>query len=373
MDKIYEKTRYNNIYRHTKNGNYVIRHNNTTISKIDNKKIYDIKIAKDYKSKLELNIKQAQKSSNSYIFKDLWEEYIYYCENSSKLAFNTIKKKKNMYKRYFHELSTYKINDLKKEDIIEFINNITASDKTKNEVLKLLKIFINWCYTEKDIISKNPTIGIKGFKTSKVEMKYWSIEEFSKFINFMNTQNSEIAYRIKIFTLIELYLGDRIGETRALTWSSINEEHMTIRIAHSINYDTKSNDFLSSTKNYYSDRVVDISPKLIQELNKYKEYLISKQINIKDIIFYNYNTNKPFSDTSLRQAFYKFSSMAGVPKIRLYDLRHTYVALMMAEGWELYHISKRLGHSNYATTVNKYGHLENKIRKEIAETTDKFL
>mgnify|MGYP000537972554 CR=1 FL=1 len=55
-------------------------------------------------------------------------------------------------------------------------------------------------------------------------MKYWSIEEFSKFINFMNTQNSEIAYRIKIFTLIELYLGDRIGETRALTWSSINEE-----------------------------------------------------------------------------------------------------------------------------------------------------
>ena len=57
----------------------------------------------------------------------------------------------------------------------------------------------------------------------------------------------------------------------------------------------------------------------------------------------------------------------------MYDLRHTYVALMMADGWELYHISKRLGHSNYSTTVNKYGHLENKVRKEIAKTTDKYI
>ena len=39
MEKIYEKTRYANIYRHSKNGNYVIRHNNTTISKINNQKI----------------------------------------------------------------------------------------------------------------------------------------------------------------------------------------------------------------------------------------------------------------------------------------------------------------------------------------------
>ena len=42
------------------------------------------------------------------------------------------------------------------------------------------------------------------------------------------------------------------------------------------------------------------------------------------------------------------------------------------EGKELYHISERLGHSSYSTTVNKYGHLSNKVRKEIAEITDKY-
>ena len=81
MNKIYEKTRYTNIYRHSKNGNYVIRHDSTTVSKINNLKIYDIKVSRDYKAKLELNIKKIEQSTNSYLFKDLWNEYIYYCKN----------------------------------------------------------------------------------------------------------------------------------------------------------------------------------------------------------------------------------------------------------------------------------------------------
>lgn len=57
----------------------------------------------------------------------------------------------------------------------------------------------------------------------------------------------------------------------------------------------------------------------------------------------------------------------------MYDLRHTFVATMMAEGKELYHISQRIGHSSYNTTVDKYGHLSNEARKEIAKTTDKYI
>ena len=45
----------------------------------------------------------------------------------------------------------------------------------------------------------------------------------------------------------------------------------------------------------------------------------------------------------------------------------------MSEGKELYQISSRLGHSSYSTTVNKYGHLSNNSRKEIAKITDKFI
>ena len=46
---------------------------------------------------------------------------------------------------------------------------------------------------------------------------------------------------------------------------------------------------------------------------------------------------------------------------------------MMAEGKELYLISPRIGHKNYSTTVNKYGHLSNKVKREVAECTDKYI
>lgn len=373
MKKIYEKTRYDNIYRHSKNLNYIIRHNGSTISKIDNKKIYDIKVARDYKSKLELNIQKVEKHSNTYLFKDLWEEYIFYCKEVKKLKHNTLKKKKSIYSCYLNELNGSKVPDWQKEEIAYFINTLKATDKQKNTVLTILKGFLTWCDEEKGIINIKPTKGIKALKTPKVEMKYWSIEEFTKFMKYIKELNTYSSNMIRMLILIELYLGDRIGESRALTWSSINEEHCTIKIAHSINYDTSSSDFLSSTKNYDSDRIVDVSPKLIKELIKYKEYLIEKHITINDMIFYNYNTKKPYSDSNLRKLFYNYSNKANVSKIRLYDLRHTYVALMMNEGWELYHISKRIGHKNYSTTVDKYGHLENKLRKEVAKTTDKYL
>ena len=144
---------------------------------------------------------------------------------------------------------------------------------------------------------------------------------------------------------------------------------------HSINYNTKSNDFLSSTKNYHSQRIIDVSTKLIEEIKKYKDYLI-KDLNLnitnESIIFFNHINHKPYSDVTLRKHFHYYCKKAKVTQIRLYDLRHTYVATMMSEGLELYHISERIGHSNFNTTVNKYGHLSNEVKKEVAKITDKY-
>ena len=161
-----------------------------------------------------------------------------------------------------------------------------------------------------------------------------------------------------------------------MTYDCFDDNLGIVRIKHSINYDTKSRDFLSNTKNYHSQREVDVSDKLIDEVKKYKQFLIEyTQSNIQDsdLIFFNYDTKKPITDVTLRKAFHYYCNKANVSKIRMYDLRHTYVATMMGEGKELYHISSRIGHSSYSTTVNKYGHLSNKKRKEIAEITDKYI
>lgn len=57
----------------------------------------------------------------------------------------------------------------------------------------------------------------------------------------------------------------------------------------------------------------------------------------------------------------------------MYDLRHTFTTAMMKEDVPLYIISKILGHTSYKTTVDKYGHISSKKRKEITKITDNLI
>ena len=142
-------------------------------------------------------------------------------------------------------------------------------------------------------------------------------------------------------------------------------------------FDYKNNTLkIKGTKTKSSDRVIDVSPTLTEEITKYKWHLINEfdyDIIKGELIFCNHKTKIRLSDVTLRKYFYRYCELANVTKIRMYDLRHTFVATMMMEGKELYHISQRIGHSSYNTTVDKYGHLSNKTRKEIARITDKYI
>lgn len=238
----------------------------------------------------------------------------------------------------------------------------------------------------------------------------------------LTEEEKKDAYMIKILALFGFALGDRIGETRALTWDCIDYENCKVYIKHSIQYDpnkmkekkhivkkdetvisianyysinssdiakrnkidlnTKLNvnqtiiipaEYLKETKNYWSSDYVNISKKHCEEIRKYKAFLeknIDEKLN--DIIFWNYRYNKIYSDVSLRKKFYKCCELANVTKIRLYDLRHTFVATMMAEGKELYEIMDNTRHKSYKTTVDNYGHIADSIKRNITATTDKY-
>lgn len=387
MDKkIYENTRYQNIYRHKKNKNYVIMISKpvkTSIASVDGKKIIKledaIKIRDSAKIKAQKGVEIAYKED----FDILWCKYIEICKNEQKLAYNTIVRKEKMYTRYLKGKIKKRISKIKKEEIAKFIDDAKTTDKQKNHMIKELKAFFNWAVREEYLLV-SPMNNINKYKVQKSEMKFWIPEQLSDFLKTLNydIENAnnikEIlsARRTKIFTLIEFSLGDRVGETRALTYDCFDEKLGIVKIKHSINYDRSSDNFLSKTKNYHSQRDVDVTQKLIQEVKDYKTFLINNTsycVNDNDIIFFNYETKKPYSDTYLRKKFYYYCDKANVSRIRMYDLRHTYVATMMSEGKELYHISGRIGHINYSTTVNKYGHLSNKTKKEIASITDKYI
>ena len=53
--------------------------------------------------------------------------------------------------------------------------------------------------------------------------------------------------------------------------------------------------------------------------------------------------------------------------MRIHDLRHSAVAILIAQGVSSRAISELLGHSSVAFTLQVYGHLFNETRRETAD------
>ena len=48
---------------------------------------------------------------------------------------------------------------------------------------------------------------------------------------------------------------------------------------------------------------------------------------------------------------------AGLAATRFHNLRHTYAALSIAAGVDMFTLSRRMGHSSITVTADRYGHL----------------
>lgn len=60
---------------------------------------------------------------------------------------------------------------------------------------------------------------------------------------------------------------------------------------------------------------------------------------------------------------------AGIPKVRFYDLRHTFATIALQNGVDIKTVSGMLGHFSAGFTIDTYAHVTTSAQKEAAETT----
>lgn len=118
--------------------------------------------------------------------------------------------------------------------------------------------------------------------------------------------------------------------------------------------------FFSTTKTKSSQRKLDVSPKLIKEIENYKKYIEQKlkvTINPELPILFNYLTNKPYSGTCLRKKFNYYIEKANVKQIRIHDFRHSCASLLINNNTNIAVVSDFLGHSSIEETLDTYTHM----------------
>lgn len=268
-----------------------------------------------------------------------------------------------------------KVTDLNAILLQQFINDLTDEGLSPRYIEYISTILYGALETARKwkIITVNPLNDVEKPRPRRKENVTWSREEADMFLKI--TQLNDLRLSTVISTALKT--GARRGEILALKWSDIDFAQREISIERTLIYDKEGYRF-GSPKSDASIRKIVIGESLIQDLKNWKaqqnqmKMLFRKTFAEEDLVFTT-ETGKPIFPRSLTSQFNKAIKIAGVPKIRFHDLRHTHATLCLEAGMSLKEVQDRLGHSSIRTTGDVYAHVTQNMREKSADLFEKYI
>jgi len=163
---------------------------------------------------------------------------------------------------------------------------------------------------------------------------------------------------VAVWLRLALASGTRRGELLALRWSAVDLERATVTVATSIEEDRQ----MKSTKSNRVRRLVlddDTVALLRQWRTAELERALAAGVKLARDPFVISNaadSGTPWRPDGATQRFRRLCVRAGVEGVRLHDLRHAHVSLLLRGGTPLQDVSPRVGHSRNSTTSDIYAH-----------------
>lgn len=155
------------------------------------------------------------------------------------------------------------------------------------------------------------------------------------------------------------WCGIRMGELLALTAEDFDFERSTLTINKSYQR-LKGQDVITEPKTSKSNRIIRIPRFLAEEMQDYLKSLYG--LRPTDRIF-------PITKSYLHREMSRGSKAAGVKRIRIHDLRHSHVSLLIEMGFSAVAIAERVGHESIDITY-RYAHLFPDKQTEMANRLD---
>lgn len=191
-------------------------------------------------------------------------------------------------------------------------------------------------------------------KAKNKEMLFWTKEEYLKFADVMMDKP------VSFYAFEMLYwCGIREGELLALTPADFDFERGIVSIKKSYQR-LKGKDVITTPKTEKSNRVIKMPQFLCDEMQDFLKTLYG--IEPDDRIF---TVTKHY----LHHEMDRGAKESGVKRIRIHDIRHSHISLLIDMGFSAIAIADRVGHESIDITYN-YAHLFPSRQTEMAERLD---
>lgn len=193
-------------------------------------------------------------------------------------------------------------------------------------------------------INSNPCSRLRRYPCPGRE-RFLTFDEIAKLGSALQTHESRSYLSATIIRLL-LLTGCRQSEIRTLRWSEYREGHL----------------FLSDSKT---------GPRTVWLSSAARSILDKLPCNSRWMFPANDGT-VPLSVETLYRCWRVVRIEAGIPEVRLHDLRHSYASFALRKGETLLTIGRLLGHRDPSTTL-KYIHFCDSMERKAVETIGKTL
>ncbi len=260
-------------------------------------------------------------------------------------------------------LGKIKVNKLTTEDVLRWQNAMLE----ENEGAKFKKSYLKTLHNQLSAmlnhairyygLASNPAALVGNMGSDKeVEIDFITLEEYQKLAEAMM---DEPMYYVIIEILY--YGGLREGEMLALTLDDINFKTNEITVSKTY-YILKGKEYIGAPKTNKSNRTVKMPEFVIQDIRDYAKRIYG--LESTDRLF-------PINKSQVSRHLDNGLKKAGLRHIRVHDLRHSHVSLLIDLGYSAVAIAERLGHESVHVTF-RYAHLFPSVQKEMADKLDEL-
>jgi integrase len=186
-------------------------------------------------------------------------------------------------------------------------------------------------------IGSNPVLDIRSQRNDNKIERFLTEEQVTHLMQCVRQSENEMLFYIVMFLL---YTGARKREVLDARWEDVDWAQKSWRIPK-----TKSGKV----------RHIPLSSGALQLLQALQTWSASRpDLTGLDHVFPNPLTGLPF--VSFYYSWDTARKLAGLPELRVHDLRHSFASFLVNAGRSLYEVQELLGHADIRTT-SRYAHL----------------
>ena len=219
------------------------------------------------------------------------------------------------------------------------------------------------------LLAANPAAKVKAPARNTPEMHTWSREQASLFLRHVDGE--------RLFAMWRLFLtaGMRRGEVAALRWQDVDLDRASLSVRQTGNIvggvwtvGTPKGRKDASAKS----RRLSLDAGTVEALRRHRTRQLQERMawgaawQDYGLVFVR-EDGSPLNPSTIGQQLTVRAKRAGLPHVRVHDLRHTYATLALEAGIHPKVVSERLGHANIGITLNLYSHVSEGMDRDAAD------